>query len=64
MRTVKLDLSKLFGFKIVARDNTNAQQPPTIGAKIGQKAGAKIGSKIGSKLGGKVGFKTAPRLAQ
>ena len=54
MQTVKLDTSRLYGFKILKQPTLAAQ-----GHKTGPKIGAKVGSKIGSKVGVKVGSPAA-----
>ena len=46
---IKLDLTKLFGFKIVSNKN-NAQLPVALGSKLGGKIGVKPGSKVGTKV--------------
>ncbi len=64
MSAIRLDLSKLLGFKIIAKEFPNSQQV-LIGAKLGEKPGLKgsrlsdlrIGAKIGSKVGSKSGSK-------
>ncbi|GAA4409005.1 hypothetical protein [Quisquiliibacterium transsilvanicum] len=53
MQTVKLDPSKLFGFKIIQQNGAAAS-----GAKVGSKIGEKAGVKVGAKIGMKVGMKT------
>lgn len=56
MPGVKIDYSKLLGFRLVSSDQIAVQ-----GAKIGQKGGIKLGKKIGEKpgvrFGAKLGFK-------
>lgn len=60
MQTVKLDPSRLYGFKILRQSDT-AASATRLGSKIGEKSGVKVGAKLGSKIGGKVGAKvTAP----
>ncbi len=59
--SIQLDLTKLYGFKIVAgNDGKIAGQ--TTSSKIGQKDGVKnvpcTASKLRGKLGGKLGEKT------
>ena len=44
MPSIQLDLSRLYGFKILAN-------------VAGTKAGPKVGDKVGSKLGNKAGVK-------
>ncbi|WP_048439835.1 hypothetical protein [Caenimonas sp. SL110] len=54
--SIQLDLTKLYGFKIVAgNDGKIAGQ--TTSSKIGQKDGVKNASATASKLGGKLGEK-------
>lgn len=48
MSKIELNLTKLFGFKIVSNKN-NVQLPVTLGSKLGGKIGSKIGSKVGRK---------------
>lgn len=59
MPAIQLDLNKLLGFKIVAKE----VKPPqaSVGAKIGSKPGDKTGMRIGAKIGDKAGEKN-PRL--
>jgi hypothetical protein len=54
MQSVKLDPSKLFGFKILQQPSAPAPGAK-VGSKIGEKAGVKVGAKVGSKVGVKVG---------
>ncbi|MBI1181868.1 MAG: hypothetical protein GC201_15080 [Alphaproteobacteria bacterium] len=54
MQKVKLDLTKLFGFKIVANEDAKLGRETTVGAKIGEKAGSKVGGKVGTKPGFKL----------
>jgi hypothetical protein len=56
MQTVNLDLSKLFGFKIITSLSAEAVPQVSMAAKIGQKPGAKIGGKVGAKVGVKSGI--------
>jgi hypothetical protein len=49
MHALKLDPSRLLGFRLDAKD--------AIAAKAGGKAGPKAGSKFGKKLGAKAGNK-------
>lgn len=58
MQTVKLDPSRLYGFKIL-RQSTLAAPGDRTGPKIGAKVGSKVGSKIGAKVGVKVGSPAA-----
>lgn len=60
---IRLDHSKLYGFKIVSRPG-QGQQPASLGAKIGQKGGVKVAPNalqqtvgLSPKIGNKVGFK-------
>lgn len=57
VKTLRLDASRLYGFKIVRQ----AQQSVALGAKIGQKGGIKaapsLSSLLGAKIGNKVGVK-------
>lgn len=53
---IRLDHTKLYGFKIVSRPSQEA--PVVLNAKIGQKAGVKaqpvvLSPKIGAKVGNK-----------
>lgn len=55
---IRLDHSKLYGFKIVSRPGPE-QQPAVLGVKIGQKGGIKgpavvLSPKIGGKVGNKI----------
>lgn len=50
MNSVKLDLNRLLGFKIIAKD-IQRKQSLKLGAKVGQKEGIKLGAKIGVKPG-------------
>ncbi len=60
MNAIKLDLKKLFGFKIIANE-IPSHDNVTIGAKLGEKEGIKTGSvssvRIAAKIGSKVGVK-------
>jgi hypothetical protein len=49
MTPIQLDLSKLFGFKIVFSENGLKVKQAAIGAKLGSKVGSKVGVKPGSK---------------
>ncbi|WP_165873415.1 hypothetical protein [Parasulfuritortus cantonensis] len=52
MNKIKLDPTKLFGFKILGRTEAGDQQA-RIAAKVGGKPVIRLGSKIGSKVGSK-----------
>ena len=60
--TIQLDPSKLYGFKIESRKETQAvADSAKLGSKLGHKVGKKIGlktAKLSAKLGLKVGLKT------
>jgi hypothetical protein len=53
MHALKLDPSRLLGFRLDAKDAIAAKA----GGKAGPKAGSKAGSKFGQKLGAKAGNK-------
>lgn len=66
MESIRIDLSKLLGFKIVANSEASALQTPKIGGKPLQIPNAPVGAKIGGKvlagiasatIGAKVGAK-------
>ena len=57
MQPIQLDLSRLFGFRIVAADIARQQGAIRLGAKIGQKEGQKSGSPLAAQIAGKVGAK-------
>ena len=65
-KKIELDMSKLYGFRIVAKAIEGEQTPAALGAKIGggkgrtasAKIAAKLGAKIGAKIGAKLGFKS------
>ena len=56
MSAIRLDLSKLLGFKIIANEFTNSQ-PVLIGAKLGEKPGVKGSRAVGLRIGAKIGSK-------
>ena len=56
MKPIHLDLHKLYGFKIVARDIARRAHAP-LGAKVGVKLGEKVGVKAPVRLGAKLGQK-------
>lgn len=65
IKKVNLDLSRLYGFKIVqAKDAANSPSPK-IGAKVGMKPtgplASKVGLKPGSPLAPKIGGKVPSR---
>lgn len=62
MNRIKLDLSKLLGFKIVASDFDPYPQHVSIGAKLGEKEGVKTGAKASVKIGVKLGEKTGSKI--
>lgn len=60
MREIRLDPSKLYGFRILPEDalrqhgRTDTAQAAKLGAKVGEKGrGPAHGSKLGAKVGGK-----------
>lgn len=60
MREIRLDQSKLYGFRILPGDafhehgRTGKAQAAKLGAKVGEKArGPAHGGKLGAKVGGK-----------
>ena len=61
-KEIRLDHSKLYGFKIVSRPRQE-HQPAVLGVKIGQKGGIKTSPKtqqpvaLSPKIGNKVGVK-------
>lgn len=61
MSPIRLDLSKLLGFKIIAAEARTASNQFVLGAKLGAKPGEKVPVKsevrIGAKIGGKIGLK-------
>lgn len=72
MREIKLDQSKLYGFKILPKTaslqgeafaaelTAKAECNPVVklGAKVGGKPGLKpVNARIGAKIGGKIGLK-------
>ena len=62
---IALDPAKLYGFKIIARDQEQLEKPAlssSIAAKIGDKAPDNVGSAIGSKIGAKVGAKVGIKI--
>lgn len=56
---IQLDLTKLLGFKIVAKELGSQTQQVVLGAKLGEKAGSKYprSSRLVAKIGGKIGTK-------
>ena len=57
MTAIQLDLNKLLGFKIIAKE-INLQPPQvSLGAKLGSKPGDKNAIRIGAKIGDKIGDK-------
>jgi hypothetical protein len=52
MKKLKIDRSKLLGFRI---DDSGKDNMPTgkAGAKVGRKGGVKLGAKVGGKIGAK-----------
>lgn len=55
MPSIQLDLSRLYGFKILADKRAGALLANSSGTKAGPKVGGKVGSKLGSKSGVKSG---------
>ena len=54
MSNVKIDQSKLLGFRLLGKD---APRGSAVSAKIGDKLGGKSGLKAGPKVGFKIGAK-------
>ncbi|MAT49970.1 MAG: hypothetical protein CMK32_02150 [Porticoccaceae bacterium] len=56
-KAIRLDASRLYGFKIVSRGRQQVALDDKIGQKSGIKAAPSLSTLLGSKVGGKVGFK-------
>jgi hypothetical protein len=62
---IALDPSKLYGFKIIARDQSLQEKPAlssSISSKIGDKGPSNAESGISQKIGSKVGMKSRPQI--
>ena len=57
MAAIQLDLNKLLGFKIIAKEVNLRPPQVSIGAKLGSKPGDKNVIRIGAKIGDKTGDK-------
>jgi hypothetical protein len=55
-KRIKLDRSKLLGFKL-AQSTLTENGGKCSQARLGAKLGAKLGGKIGAKIGAKIGVK-------
>jgi len=53
---MKIDRSKLLGFRLMATENGAGK--PSLSAKIGGKEGVKVTVPLGAKVGNKAGFKS------
>lgn len=66
MPSVKLDTSKLLGFKLLKERAADSGQRSALGSKVGVKVvtsampATPVGAKIGQKFGAKIGQKTRP----
>jgi hypothetical protein len=59
MPSIQLDLSRLYGFKIVADQRAQTTVAPAFDKNAVAKVGGKLGAKAGTKLGVKAGTKLA-----
>jgi len=59
---IKLDRTKLLGFKLDPATPADKSANPVSSTPVGTKLGAKFGGKIGTKVGAKPGVKQAARL--
>jgi hypothetical protein len=69
MSSVKLDPSKMLGYKILSADAavpSDAQDVAILGVKLGDKPASTLGMKVGSKpdtkLGAKLGLKVGAKV--
>ncbi|ROZ76469.1 hypothetical protein [Ramlibacter sp. WS9] len=58
MPFIQLDLSRLYGFKILADKRVETPVARISGTKAGPKVGGKVAGKVGTKLGTKSGVKS------